>query len=360
LNVTNHGPDVALDVNVTDILPNEVTFVDSNLLPSGNNGQTYWWVISSIDVNESVIIRINVTINDGVSGTITNTATVEDDSYDPDDENNEDYEDVTVDKKGGGGGGGPPGGGGTPPPENKIPTAKTDGPYYGFIGEEIQFNATESHDNDENGESIESYDWKFFDEDGWRNDLGATPTYIYNETGRYNISLRVTDDESATNINTTFALIAKPNTPPSKPEVTGPQNGTINVSYNFTVVSTDEDGDEIKYTIDWGDGNTTESDFLPSGVPFIAAHKWINSGEYTIKITADDNSTITTDELTIEIIDPEPKPTKAEDNMWWLLLLLLIIILLIIILLLYKRHRDKKKAQKPDKVAAKTKQTTKQ
>ena len=356
LNVTNHGPDIALNVNVTDILPNGVTFSDSNLLPSGNNGSKYWWIISSMDVNESIIIRVNVTVNQGFSGKITNIATVKGDYYDPYDDNDEDDEDVIVDKEedddnGGGGNsddenpddGNP---GNNLSFENKEPTAKTDGPYYATLDEEIQFNATESHDNDENGESIVRYDWKFSDEDEWRNDSSATPTHTYNRAGKYNVTLRVFDNENSSNINTTFVFITKLNSPPGQLELTGPENGTKNVSYNFTVVSTDEDGDHIKYIIDWGDGNTTKSGFLPSGIPFKTSYKWKDSGEYKIKITADDNSTNTTEDFTIEINEPEPDKKEAEEgNILLPLILLLLLFLVILLLLLDKRRRDKKKGE---------------
>ena len=376
LNVTNHGPDIALDVNVTDMLPYGVTFADSNLLPSGNNGSKYWWTISSIDVNESVITRVNVTVNEGFSGKITNIATVEDDSYDPYDDNNEDDEDVTVDEEEDDDddddaddenpdGGNP---GNNLPFENEKPTAKTDGPYYATLDEEIQFNATESHDNDENGESIVRYDWKFSDEDEWRNDSSATTTHTYNMPGKYSVSLRVFDNENSSNINTTFAIITKLNSPPGQLEIAGPENGTKNISYNFTIVSTDEDGDHIKYIIDWGDGNITESGFLSSGIPFKTSYKWKDSGEYKIKITADDNITNTTEDFTIKINEPEPDKKDAEEgNILLPLILLLLLFLIILLFLLDKRRRDKKKGkQKITKTTAKqsakpkTKQTIKQ
>jgi len=356
INLTNHGPDEAFDVNVTDILPNGVTFIDSTLEPTGSQESTYWWIIASIDVNESVIIQVNVTVNEGFSGKLKNFATVQDDSYDPNDSDNEDDEEIIVEEDSSGGGGKSGGGGSIPPLIFKDPTAVTDGPYYAIIGEEIQFNATESYDNDENGESIDRYDWKFSDDDEWQNDSGAILTHTYSIPGKYNISLRVFDDEGASNINTTFALILKLNHPPSNPEVTGPQNGLKNVSYNFTFVSTDEDGDEIKYLIDWGDGNTSESDFLPSGIPFSTSYKWIDSGWYNIKIIVDDNETITTDDFTIEIIDPDPEPKKADETNELLpLFLILLLILIILILLLEKKRRDKKKLQQNPKISAKSK-----
>ena len=196
---------------------------------------------------------------------------------------------------------------------DQKPTAIINGTYTGVPNEEIQFDATESHDNDEEGQTIIRFDWKFSDDQEWQENLGATPTYIYTQAGIYNVTLRVLDDENNTDTNTTTVTIIKPNSPPTKPEINGPENGTTNVSYNFTVVSTDEDGDELKYTIDWGDGTTTESDFLPAGTVFNAAHKWIKPGTYKITVIAGDNDTISTDDRLIEINEPA-KQKKANSH----------------------------------------------
>jgi hypothetical protein len=132
--------------------------------------------------------------------------------------------------------------------------------------------------------------------------------------------------------------IIKPNTPPTIPEINGPVNGTTNISYNYTVVSTDEDGDELKYTIEWGDGTKTESNYLTSGIIYNAAHKWINPGTYTITVTVEDNETISTEELIIEIVEPE-----KESEFPCLLFLLILFLIILLLLILEKRRRDKKK-----------------
>jgi uncharacterized repeat protein (TIGR01451 family) len=142
LNITNHGPDVGYNVTITDILPNGVSYINSNIVPSSSNGQIYQWIIESLDVNESVIIRINITVNNGYSGTITNIASVTEESYDPNEENNQDEVTITVSTKStGGGGGGGTGGHYTPPPEPFIdekPTAIISGIYTGVQFEEIE------------------------------------------------------------------------------------------------------------------------------------------------------------------------------------------------------------------------------
>jgi uncharacterized repeat protein (TIGR01451 family)/uncharacterized repeat protein (TIGR02543 family) len=257
------------------------------------------------------------------------------------------YVTVHFTRSGGGGGGGNGGGDEPPVDKNKEPTADIEGPYYGNPDEEIQFDGSKSHDNDEDGGTIERYDWKFFEEDEWHNDIGATPTYIYSKSGIYNISLRVFDDEGSNDIDTSSVVIAKPNIPPSIPEITGPNNGTQNITYNFSVVSTDGDGDEIKYTIDWGDNTTNESGFIPSGTPFEASHKWAEPGNYTIKVTADDGEAVSSNEVVIEIVKPdEPKPKEEGINLLPLLLLIGLLLLLLLILL-EKRRREKKDEQKP-------------
>jgi len=49
-------------------------------------------------------------------------------------------------------------------------------------------------------------------------------------------------------------LDALVNDPPTVPIITGPTSGAVSVSYEFTIVSTDPDGDDVYYYIDWGDG----------------------------------------------------------------------------------------------------------
>ncbi len=354
INVTNLGPDNVTDITVIDILPEGVTFNSSIPDASEINGSEYRWFIPVLNASESFVIKLNVTVNDGFYGTIVNSVDVEGDYYDPNPGGDED--EIDVPENGGGGGSGGGGGGGSgghyTPPDTFIdekPTAIISGIYTGVPNEEIEFNGTESHDNDEDGYKIIRFDWKFSDDLEWQENLGATPTYIYTEPGIYNVYLRVIDDENNSDINTTIVTIIKPNTPPSIPEINGPENGTTNVSYNFTVVSTDEDGDELKYTIDWGDGTEIESEFLPAGTAFPTSHKWIEPGLYLITVTAGDNETISGDQFTIEINEPK----KENEFPWLYLLLLLLFLILLLLIILEKRRRDKKKQKELKQTAKK-------
>jgi uncharacterized repeat protein (TIGR01451 family)/uncharacterized repeat protein (TIGR02543 family) len=551
LNVTNHGPHIAENINVSDNLPSGVSFYNSNPAPNGSIGSTYWWTYSSLDIGESIEITINITIDTGFTGNITNFANVYSDTHDPLLGNNEaseqtlicelfylytnidgsgsinqnpqqpyyiygdninlqanadpgwtfshwtgsitgsnnptniimnedktitahftqdqytlntntigngsinqnpqqpyyiygdninlqanadpgwtfshwtgsitgsnnptniimnedktitahftqdqytlnitiigngnvskdpDQENYTFgtiveltanplsgwkfdywsgdisgsnnpssinmtsnmnitahfkkSKKSGGGGGGyfgPP----TPPIQdtNIPPIANAGGPYYGFIGENILFNASLSYDPDH---YIKEWLWEFGDGSF---DSGEIIYHNYSLKGEYIVNLTVIDTEYATDFNITIAVIIEPNSPPSLPEIEGPIEGIINVDYNFSFVSNDDNNDEIKYIIDWGDGNISESDFIPAGQYFKLSHRWTESGNYTIKVTADDNETITIEDFEITIRDPEKPDIPEEYNIFWLILLLIVILLLLLLYFLARRYR---------------------
>ncbi|KYK24758.1 hypothetical protein AYK25_01640 [Thermoplasmatales archaeon SM1-50] len=77
---------------------------------------------------------------------------------------------------------------------------------------------------------------------------------------------------------------ASENHPPIKPIINGPAFGRVGVRYNFTIVTTDPDGNECYYLLDWGD--ETQSSWLgpyQSGVPIQISHTWNEPGTYLIK-----------------------------------------------------------------------------
>lgn len=75
--------------------------------------------------------------------------------------------------------------------QNFLPTAIISGSYIEYVNEAIQFDGTQSVDNDENGLSIVRYDWSFFTDDSWHSNIRSNPMYTYNATGQYIVTLRV-------------------------------------------------------------------------------------------------------------------------------------------------------------------------
>ena len=219
------------------------------------------------------------------------------------------------------------------PKPNKPPVADLSAGelYQGFIDEEIEFNGTLSYDND--GYIVE-WLWDFGNETSV---TGEIITNAFFNQGDYTVILKVTDNKGATDTDETTTAIGQPNRPPSESNVTGPTEGLVNIEYNFSIVSTDEDTDKIKYSIDWGDGTNNESDFLPSGESYNVSHKWTEPGEYLINVSADDDNTITQIKVTISIEEPD---IPEESNIALILLLLLALLFLLLFWLIGKQKKD--------------------
>jgi hypothetical protein len=79
---------------VSDKLPSQVDFEVSDPVPSSIIGNTLSWNFISIENSKSETIEVTVKVKENVKDgvTITNIATVESETEDPDDENNESTE----------------------------------------------------------------------------------------------------------------------------------------------------------------------------------------------------------------------------------------------------------------------------
>jgi uncharacterized repeat protein (TIGR01451 family) len=93
--VNNAGPNTAENVVVTDTLPAGVTFVSTTGCTNDPNGVPIC-NLGNIPAGGSEQFAIEVTVDQGTSGTITNTASVTSDTNDPDGSNNSTTENTTV------------------------------------------------------------------------------------------------------------------------------------------------------------------------------------------------------------------------------------------------------------------------
>lgn len=97
------------------------------------------------------------------------------------------------------------------------------------------------------------------------------------------------DNTGASTAGDIWEFTTKSNTPPTTPTISGPGEGKIKVDVDYNVTTTDPDGDEVSYYIDWGDG--TNSGWVgpyPSGDIVTKSHTWTKKGTYTIKAKAKD------------------------------------------------------------------------
>lgn len=87
-----------------------------------------------------------------------------------------------------------------------------------------------------------------------------------------------------------YALRVINNQPPSIPAINGPASGKAKQNYNYTIVSTDPEGNNVSYYVDWGDGSN--SGWLgpySSGYELTVNHTWNKRGTYTIQAKAKDS-----------------------------------------------------------------------
>jgi len=87
-----------------------------------------------------------------------------------------------------------------------------------------------------------------------------------------------------------LALVGQSQAPvqPNPPQ--GPVTGDIRTDHTYSAVTTDPDGDDIYYLLDWGDGS--DSGWLGpyrSGAHCNASHQWSTTGQYDMRVKAKDN-----------------------------------------------------------------------
>ncbi len=103
-----------------------------------------------------------------------------------------------------------------------------------------------------------------------------------------------------------FTTEDEPNEPPTAPDIYGPPSGPPGVKLYWAFDSDDPNGHQIKYIIEWGDGNSTETDYSPIAVE--AYHTYEELGEYTIKTRAQDEKGLLSENSTFELKIQNAKP----------------------------------------------------
>jgi PKD repeat protein len=183
-----------------------------------------------------------------------------------------------------------------PGPDNEVPVADANGPYTGYVGVAITFDASASTDSDG---TITGYRWDF-DDDGiydttWL--TSPTITQSYDNIGNYTVTLQVKDNDDATDTNTTMATIS--NLPedlhPPVANANGPYTGITfqNITFDGSE-SYDSDGTITNYTWDFGDGT--------SGYDVQPVHKYTTAGVFTVTLTVKDNDSLSTIDSTTATI----------------------------------------------------------
>ena len=99
--------------------------------------------------------------------------------------------------------------------------------------------------------------------------------------------------------------------PPGAPTITGPTTGTAGTSYDYKFSAVDPDGDDVKYYITWGDGNTDNTDLSASGAIVTVPHTYDEEGTFEISAYAEDSNGLTGPASTLTVIMPRNKATQT-------------------------------------------------
>jgi hypothetical protein len=147
--------------------------------------------------------------------------------------------------------------------------------------------------NDPEEDDIELYiDWGDGTIEDWFGPFESGEEVIvghtYNETGTYGIRAKSQDYWEDSPPSTPYEVKIG-NGPPNIPTIDGPTSGVINIPYEYSIVTTEPDGDDVYYYIDWGDG--TNSGWVgpyQSEETIVLSHTWKTPGTYEIKGKAKD------------------------------------------------------------------------
>ncbi len=150
---------------------------------------------------------------------------------------------------------------------------------YVLVNNSIDFNVRKKG-------GVPPYSWFWDFGDGNTSDEKDT-SHSYAKSGIYMVFFTAIDN--ASHSDTDRIIISVGTGPPYAPNITGRKLGRTGKMYYYTLNATDPDGDDIYYTIEWGDGNYYD-DWGPikSGWEIDVPYQWSKVGNYTIRACARD------------------------------------------------------------------------
>ena len=120
----------------------------------------------------------------------------------------------------------------------------------------------------------------------------ASASHSWNSLGSYNVKAQAFDASSGVSSGwsspKTVAIIDRAPNTPSTPS--GPGSGYKGISYTYSSVTSDGDGDNVCYQFDWGDGQTTTTQWYTSGTTGYASHSWSSIEVFNIIVRAEDSN----------------------------------------------------------------------
>lgn len=158
---------------------------------------------------------------------------------------------------------------------NQPPVADSGGPYLGSEDQPVAFDGSGSYDPD--GDPL-TYQWDFGD---GSQGTGVDPTHTYTAGGTYTVTLVVNDGKVNSAPSTTAATIEDVVNDPPVADAGGPYSGAVGSPIALDGSgSSDEEGAELAYSWDFGDGT--------HGTGVNPTHTYTAAGAYTVTLVVND------------------------------------------------------------------------
>ncbi|HWR26851.1 MAG TPA: C25 family cysteine peptidase [Candidatus Thermoplasmatota archaeon] len=182
------------------------------------------------------------------------------------------------------------------------------GPTHGTIDRQYTFSSVSTDPN--NDQIYYLFNWGDETSSAWlgpyTSGLTISAAHTWSAIGEYNVKVKAKDTNGAiSDWSEPQTITIVLNDAPDTPTINGPATGVPGKAYLFRMQTTDANGDNVYYYVDWGDNTTTEwIGPFNSGVEATTTHTWSEQGTYTVKVKAKDVVGDESDWGTLEIPIP--------------------------------------------------------
>jgi len=183
------------------------------------------------------------------------------------------------------------------------PTALAGGPYFGYCGNDITFNCSESYDKDENGSQVVKYRWDWTNngtwDTGWIDFSNPLRMHSYSSLFDGHARIEVVDDENET--NTSLVKVTVNCSIPPTANAGGPYSGDCGIPITFDCSGShdnDEDNSSIEYyRWDWTNDGNWDTGWIDFSNP-ITTYSYLNEFYGLAKVEVVDNEGATATDIT--------------------------------------------------------------